>query len=53
MTIRDLTLNIDAPVNDAVNAETALEVESGTLTLSAGRSRHAPTTATALIPTAT
>ena len=53
LTIRDLTLNIDAPVNDAVNAETALEVESGTLTLSAGRSRHAPTTATALIPTAT
>ena len=36
LTIRDLTLNIDAPVNDAVNAETALEVESGTLTLSAG-----------------
>ena len=27
---------IDAPVNDAVNAEAALEVESGTLTLSAG-----------------
>lgn len=53
LTIRDLTLNIDAPVNDAVNAETALEVESGTLTLSAGRSRHAPTTATGLIPTAT
>lgn len=36
LTIRDLTLNIDAPVNDAVNAEAALEVESGTLTLSAG-----------------
>ena len=36
LTIRDLMLNIDAPVNDAVNAETALEVESGTLTLSAG-----------------
>ena len=36
LTIRDLTLTIDAPVNDAVNAETALEVESGTLTLSAG-----------------
>ena len=36
LTIRDLTLNIDAPVNDAVNAETALEVESGALTLSAG-----------------
>ena len=36
LTIRDLTLNIDAPVNDAVNAEAALEVESGVLTLSAG-----------------
>ena len=36
LTIRDLTLNINAPVNDAVNAETALDVESGTLTLSAG-----------------
>ena len=36
LTIRELTLNIDAPVNDAVNAEAALEVESGTLTLSAG-----------------
>lgn len=36
LTIRGLTLNIDAPVNDAVNAEAALEVESGALTLSAG-----------------
>lgn len=36
MTIRDLTLNINAPVNDAVNAEAALDVESGTFTLSAG-----------------
>ena len=36
LTIRDLTLNINAPVNDAVNAEAALEVESGALTLSAG-----------------
>ena len=36
LTIRELTLNIDAPVNDAVNAEAALEVESGVLTLSAG-----------------
>lgn len=36
LTIRDLTLTIDAPVNDAVNAEAALTVESGTLTLSAG-----------------
>ena len=36
LTIRDLTLNINAPVNDAVNAEAALDVESGILTLSAG-----------------
>ena len=36
LTIRELTLNIDAPMNDAVNAEAALEVESGVLTLSAG-----------------
>jgi len=36
LTIRELTLNINAPVNDAVNAEAALDVESGTLTLSAG-----------------
>lgn len=36
LTIRDLKLNINAPVNDAVNAEAALEVESGALTLSAG-----------------
>lgn len=36
LTIRDLTLNINAPVNDAVNAEAVLEVESSTLTLSAG-----------------
>ena len=31
LTIRDLTLTIDAPVNDAINAEAALTVESGTL----------------------
>ena len=30
LTIRELTLNIDAPVNDAINAEQTLEVESGT-----------------------
>ncbi|MEI3383776.1 MAG: carbohydrate-binding domain-containing protein [Dysosmobacter sp.] len=36
LTICELTLNIDAPVNDAVNAEAALEVESGVLTLSTG-----------------
>lgn len=33
LTIRDLTLDIDAPVNDAVNAEQLLNVESGTLTI--------------------
>ena len=36
LTIRELTLNIDAPVNDAVNAEALLNVESGTLNISAG-----------------
>ena len=36
LTIRELTLNIDAPVNDAINAEQTLEVESGTLNISAG-----------------
>ena len=35
LTIRDLTLNIDAPVNDAINAEQLLNVESGTLTIDA------------------
>lgn len=36
LTIRELTLNIDAPQNDAVNAENLLNVESGNLTVSAG-----------------
>lgn len=36
LTIRELTLDIDAPVNDAVNAEQLLNVESGTLTIFAG-----------------
>jgi len=36
LTIRELTLAIDAPENDAVNAEAALNVESGSLTISAG-----------------
>lgn len=35
LTIRELTLTINAPVNDAVNAEQTLNVESGTLTISA------------------
>lgn len=35
LTIRDLTLNISATVNDAVNAEELLLVESGTLTIDA------------------
>lgn len=36
LTIRELTLTIDAPVNDAINAEQLLNVESGTLTIAAG-----------------
>lgn len=36
LTIRELTLNIEAPNNDGINAEAALNIESGTLTLSAG-----------------
>lgn len=35
LTIRELTLTINAPVNDAINAEQLLNVESGTLTLNA------------------
>lgn len=35
LTIKDLTLNITASVNDAVNAENILNVESGTLTIDA------------------
>lgn len=33
LTIRELTLTINAPTNDAINAEQLLNVESGTLTL--------------------
>lgn len=36
LTIRELTMDIDAPVNDAVNAEQLLNVESGALTIFAG-----------------
>lgn len=36
LTIRELTLTIDALVNDAVNAESILNVESGALEISAG-----------------
>lgn len=36
LTIRELTLTIDAPVNDAVNVESILNVENGTLEISAG-----------------
>lgn len=36
LTIRELTLNIEALVNDAINAEQWLEVESGNLTIAAG-----------------
>lgn len=35
LTIREAALNITAPVNDAVNAEQLLNIESGTLTISA------------------
>ena len=35
LTIRELTLTINAPVNDAINAEQLLNVESGILTLDA------------------
>ena len=35
LTIRELTLTVNAPVNDAINAEQTLNVESGTLTISA------------------
>lgn len=35
LTIRELTLIINAPINDAINAEQTLNVESGTLTISA------------------
>lgn len=36
LTVRELTLNIDAPNNDGINAEAALNIESGNLTLSTG-----------------
>lgn len=35
LTILELTLTINAPINDAINAEQLLNVESGTLTLDA------------------
>lgn len=35
LTIKELTLNISAPVNDAINAEQLLNIESGTLNISA------------------
>ena len=36
LTIRDLTLTVDAPVNDAINAEALLDIPSGSLTVNAG-----------------
>lgn len=36
LTVKNLTLNISAPVNDAVNAEAELHVESGTIAIEAG-----------------
>ena len=35
LTIKELTLSISAPVNDAINAEQLLNIESGTLNISA------------------
>lgn len=35
LTIRELTLTIDTPVNDAINAEQTLNIESGCLTITA------------------
>lgn len=35
LTVRELTLTISAPVNDAINAEQLLTIESGELTISA------------------
>ena len=35
LTIRELTLTIDAPVNDAITAEQTLNIESGCLTITA------------------
>ena len=35
LTIKELTLNINASVNDAINAEQLLNIESGTLTINA------------------
>lgn len=34
--IKELTLNISAPVNDAINAQQLLNIESGTLSIAAG-----------------
>lgn len=36
LTIQDLTLTVDAPVNDAINAEALLDIPSGSLTVNAG-----------------
>ncbi len=36
LTVKELTLSISAPVNDAINAEQLLNIESGTLNIAAG-----------------
>ena len=36
LTIKELTLSIDSPENDALNAEALLSIESGNITISAG-----------------
>lgn len=40
LTIKELTLNISAKVNDAINAEQLLNIESGTLNISADDAVH-------------
>lgn len=40
LTIKELTLNISVPVNDAINAEQLLNIESGTLNISADDAVH-------------
>lgn len=36
LTIQELTLTVDAPINDAINAEALLDIPSGNLTVNAG-----------------
>lgn len=36
LTIKEVTLNIEAPVNDGINAEALIDIESGSITVAAG-----------------